>query len=509
MSAIRSVGSADDGNGVTTVEPAPSDDFAAVLASPQSTAADPAPAAAAAGNAVTGAPVVVSKPGVGPALQDPSLDDDLRAHIRLARGSPGRASRTTTAAAVVPPTSAPAAERNGAAAQPDAARTLEEWLAGGSHDDVQAVVSRLGSVGGADASALVDGLPRDGKLDRFAARMSGSGGWVSKGGLSPDEQRGFLADVSGKLDGAHLAALQRAFAKAGDDHSDDVANAVAAHASPQTRAGFVQSMAAGASDRANYHAHWGSMEVRHSNTDAEAAATVLSSLRGGDAQQGFAALSADQRQAVFNAAGGLKSYSLLSLGAPVTPMDESRPRSFEALLTAAGSIPDPSVRAKVMGQAADAVQAMGRKVDQAALAPLANAALRALDGPTLADMTPDRAAGLAGTAARGLPEDVASTAAGLSSGPPSAARDATVRMLFLKTAGDAYRNAPGLAAAIGLALARTHTGDPATANALGGQYAEMLGTNAGRGLLSDTNVDPQARLWAAGQVAVDRSRCGA
>ena len=374
-------------------------------------------------------------------------------------------------------------------------------------DDARAAAGQLQSLDGAQANQAIDQLQRQGKLDSLAAQMVKPDGWLGKGGLSKDEQGRFLASMAGKLDGAHLALLQHAFAQAGGEHAGDVARAVAAHAPAQTKLQFVRAMAAGASDKAQSSYSLGSSTQTYFNTDAQAAAIVLSSLRGADAQQGFAALSGSQRQAVFNAAAGLSSVQPYSDSGAATSIGNVQAQPFNALLTAARSIADPAARAQVMGQAADAVRAMSEHATPAELAPIANATLRALDADTLSRLNPQQIAGLAASAAQGgNKEDLAATVTALAAQPPTPARDATIRLLFLKTGANAYQGHPQLASAMGQALARTQTRDPAQASALGQQYAAMLGTQPGRALLCDSRVDPGARLWAATQVAANPQR---
>ncbi|MCL1960372.1 MAG: DUF4781 domain-containing protein, partial [Desulfovibrionaceae bacterium] len=369
--------------------------------------------------------------------------------------------------------------------------------------DAKAAASKLQSLDAADAKQAIDQLEREGKLDQFTAGLVKSDGWFTQGGLGKDEQGRFLADMSVKLDGARLASLQRSFAKAGDEHGEDVARAVANHAPTQTKIEFVQSMAAGASEGRSHITGVLIEDRQYFNADAQAAATALSSLRGADAQQGFAAVPQDRRQTVFNAAAGLEQNDSLSeYDAPLTNFKIQADR-FDALLAAARSIEKPADRGQVMGQMADAVQAMGKSIHPKELAPIANATLRALDNDILSDL-PEQASGLAATAAQGGNEqDLIATVTALSSRPASPARDASLRVMFLKTGADAYVGQPNLAPVMGQALARTQTSDPAQAHALGIRYADMLGTPEGRALLSDTHVAPEARLWAAGQVAAN------
>lgn len=419
---------------------------------------------------------------------------------------------TASATTVRPPPPPPPPENK--AAQADATSAIEQKLQGSglfhtiSHGDIQTAADRLSQLKGPDACKVIDKLDQDGKLDTFTAKAVDKGGVFSSPGLSKDDQRNLLTGLAGSCGGDQLAKVQHSYAKAGDEHSQEAADAVATHASPQAKAEFVQAAAKRATATPQMHSSVFPPvnTTTFANADAHAAATVLSSTRGAYAAEGFNSLSGDQRQAVFNAAADVKT-TLLSTDdyGRGSYQGSLNAKGFDGLMTAAGSITDPTARAAAVGAAADAVKKMGDidGMGQKDLAPLASSALRALDGPSLAAMTPDRTASLAGTAAKGEPAALAATADHLSALPPSQARDATARTLFLKTDSAAYDGQPALARSMGAALAKTETADPARAAPLGDAYAKMLGTKEGRAFLADPNVDPSSRLWAANQVAAD------
>lgn len=146
--------------------------------------------------------------------------------------------------------------------------------------NARATADRLQSLEGTDANQAIEQLQRRGQLDQLAANMVKPGVWCSEGGLRADEQQRFLRNMAGKLNGANLASVQRFFAAAGGDHAKKVADAVADHASSQTRADFVQGIAASASETpCASPSGAGPWTARYYSSDAQAAATVLSSLR--------------------------------------------------------------------------------------------------------------------------------------------------------------------------------------------------------------------------------------
>lgn len=369
-----------------------------------------------------------------------------------------------------------------------------------SRDEVRDSVQALTELSGVDAGRVIDRLAASGQLDKLAREsVENQGGWFGPDGLSRDEQAQFFDTVAQRLDGPLLATLSRAYGKAGGDHQQRLADAIARQSTPTAALDFVRALAPEATNGGQPGALGGSYVDR----DAQAIATVVSNLRGDYAAQAFAALSPDQRAAVFTAATRLETTTIVS-EMPVT-LAEIDAGSFARLLDAGRSIPDATARANVLNGAADTVSQIAGVygVEPYQVAPLASAVLRAADTQSLAAMDPQKAATAAGQGATGTPADLANTASALSRLDPSAARDATIRTLFLKTDGQKYDDQPQLANAMGLAYARTLTSDTARQAALGTDFAAMLGTSEGRALFADPNVSPDARAWAMDRFAAN------
>jgi hypothetical protein len=190
------------------------------------------------------------------------------------------------------------------AAQANAVNAIEHKLGSDgvfsrlSHDDVAAIAGQLSQLNGPDAGKVIDKPQQDGQLDQFAAKVTFPGSLLSSAGLSQDEQRSFLNNMACKLDGAHLVTLQHAYAQSGDAHSQDVAYAVASHASPEAKVQFVHDAAVnGAAQKPDYQGQFGRLTAVYANPDSKAAATVLASTRGGCTAEAFNSLTSQQRQA--------------------------------------------------------------------------------------------------------------------------------------------------------------------------------------------------------------------
>lgn len=369
-----------------------------------------------------------------------------------------------------------------------------------SRDEAKESVQALTDLAPIDAARVIDRLSESGKLEKLAKEsVENQGGWFGPDGLSRDEQSTFFDTMAQRLDGPHLATLSTAYKAAGSEHQQRMADAVSRQSTPTAALEFVRALAPATTDGGQPSVMGGS----YADSDARAVATVTASLRGDYAAQAFAALTPEQRTAVFTASTGLETTTIVS-EMPVTLADV-HPEGFTQLLDAARSIPDPATRAGVLNSAADTVSSIAavHGVEPYQVAPLASAIFGAADSASLAAMDPQKAATLAGQAAAGKPEALAETASSLARLDPSAARDATIRTLFLKTPGDAYDDKPELANAMASAYARTQTADPVRQAALTQDYAGMLGTSEGRALLADPKVAPEARAWAMDRVAAD------
>lgn len=373
-----------------------------------------------------------------------------------------------------------------------------------SRDEARDAVAALTGLSGIDAGRVIDRLEESGKLDQFVREsVEGQGSWLGDGGMSRDEQGQFFDATAQRLDGAHLATLTRAYEGVGSSHGQALADSVARFSSPETALGFVRATAPHTTDGGRPNVMGGSFV----DGDARNVATVVANLRGDYAAQAFAALDPAQRAAVFTASTGLETATISGGYSAVTVADV-RPEGFARLMDAARSITDPTQRAAVLNDATTQIGTIRQVhgVEDRHVAPLARAVVGALDAPSLAAMGPQQASALAGYVAKSEPADLAASLGSVSRLTASPARDALIRTVFLKTDAGAYDGEPGLATAMGQAFARTQTSDTTRIGELGASYARTLGTDEGRALLADPNVNPGARLWAMGQVAADPAR---
>ena len=120
------------------------------------------------------------------------------------------------------------------------------WFNPVTHGDIKSVADTLQGLNGADAKAVIADLKAHGKLDQIASE-SVDGSIAGLGGLSTTERSAFFNDMAGKLDGASLADLARAFGKTdantgGARYVEEIGKAVAAHASPDAKVQFVNNL---------------------------------------------------------------------------------------------------------------------------------------------------------------------------------------------------------------------------------------------------------------------------
>ncbi|MBB5710918.1 hypothetical protein [Sphingomonas xinjiangensis] len=194
-----------------------------------------------------------------------------------------------------------------------------------THGDDQAIASTLASLSATDANAVVAGLQADGRLDDLASTITSSS--VFTGNLSADERRQFITDVAGKLDGNNLAFLSRAFDTIGGDRGregagyvQELGQAVAAHASPQTKIDFVRALGpdtVNADGNTQFDNGLLSRTTHHGNPQAVAVGEVLSSMRGAQLETAFNTLDSGQQRAVFQAAIGETSSHFTGQGSPI------------------------------------------------------------------------------------------------------------------------------------------------------------------------------------------------
>lgn len=198
----------------------------------------------------------------------------------------------------------------------------------------------------ADANKSVQSLAQSGDLDRLASDVVAGGNVLpGTGGLSTSERQQFMATMAAKLDGASLAKLSDAFAKAdpatgGDQYVRELADAVAAHAGPQVKVDYIRAIAPSATDLP--------LSSRGTSTtygDPEAAAigTVLGSLSGAHAHDAAAVLSPEQRTAVLTASVNATMDSSSAESGSVVLSYDAKP--FDRVMTAIASTNDPKMKA--------------------------------------------------------------------------------------------------------------------------------------------------------------------
>ena len=235
----------------------------------------------------------------------------------------------------------------------DAVNTINEkldtsgWFNTTTNAETHDVVDTLTGLTADQADEVVDRLQQSGQLDRVAHEVM-DGDWFGNGGLSGDERRAFFADMAGKLDGGSLAALSNAFAGAdngGFDPVTEIGQAVATHATPQTRVDYIGAMKAQVDDatQSGYGLGYSSMQMQ--DAEATAVGDVLGSLRGSYAEAGFNAIG-DRLPDVLTSAMDGQMMTVASYGGASNSMSWNAD-SFEAIMGAAASMNDPDLKAQV------------------------------------------------------------------------------------------------------------------------------------------------------------------
>jgi hypothetical protein len=232
-------------------------------------------------------------------------------------------------------------------------RLREGFLNDVNEADLNAVRAQLGELNAADADAVIDAMAQHGLLDRLAAESNdGEFAGIGQDGFAPDERRALFVDLAGKLDGDSLAKVSNAFADAetGEDDFEVVtafADAVATHASMPTKVDYVAALA---DQTAGKGIDSGVFTRISHRVDSEAGAigTVLGSLRGGYAEQAFAALKPDQLQAVLTT--GIDQHTYMSGTSISTSFDGAR---FEGVMRAAATMGNADLKATVFDAGAE------------------------------------------------------------------------------------------------------------------------------------------------------------
>jgi hypothetical protein len=230
-----------------------------------------------------------------------------------------------------------------------------EFLNPVTHGDVNDVASRLKGLSAADADAVIDEMKRTGELDRFASEAV-DGSWVGLGGYSDSERRDLFNDLAGKLDGASLASVSDAFAKAsgGEDkftRVGELGDAIASHASAATKVDYVKAMAAKTADEKPIEGgpyFGGGSFSRDVDPEAGAVGKVIGSLRGAQAEAAFNSLSDAQLRSVLKT--GIDKSDQRSGGNTATGFDT---KTYQGVMDAAASTSDADLKARIFDAGAD------------------------------------------------------------------------------------------------------------------------------------------------------------
>lgn len=224
-----------------------------------------------------------------------------------------------------------------------------------THAEVNDVAARLRGLSSVDADAVIDEMARTGQLDRLAEETM-DGAWFGNGGMSETERRDLFNHLAANLDGASLASVSRAFAGATDGESDfnvvtELAASVADRATPRAKLDYIGALAGETDGQGIDGWHLGGSWTRNVDSEAGAIGTVLGSMSGPYAQQAFGALTTDQLRAVLNTGIDQRvnySRSSVSIGYDVA--------RYEGVMTAAASISDPDLKARIFDAGTDALR---------------------------------------------------------------------------------------------------------------------------------------------------------
>ncbi|MDZ7588023.1 MAG: hypothetical protein U5J78_02245, partial [Parasphingorhabdus sp.] len=193
--------------------------------------------------------------------------------------------------------------------------------------------------------------------------QGGPGGWFGNGGISSSERKTFFADMAKKLDGASLAQLSNAYSATdskgidGLNRTKELAEAIATHSSPQTKIDFVKAQAANTTDQRTVSDY--GMVSRSIDADPQAAAlaTVIGSMRGDQAAAAFKALSPEQLRSVMNS-GIEGTMTTTAMGGTASTSFDWNTKSFDGLMTAAASIRDPDLKARIFDAGVDTMRSV-------------------------------------------------------------------------------------------------------------------------------------------------------
>lgn len=232
---------------------------------------------------------------------------------------------------------------------------LQEGFFGDVNEaDLNSVKSTLQNLSAKDADAVVDAMAKSGDLQRLADESDDSE-FLGAGqdGFSASERRDLFADLAKKLDGDSLGKVHDAFAKAEKGNTEisrlsELASAIASHGSTQAKLDYIDAIADGAGTGSIDSAGIGGSSSRSVDGEAVAIGTVLSSLRGANAEKAIESLSDAQLGAVLKS--GIDE-TVNFTGSSVTSSFD--PKLYNSIMSATATVRDPEVQARVFAAGAE------------------------------------------------------------------------------------------------------------------------------------------------------------
>lgn len=231
-----------------------------------------------------------------------------------------------------------------------------------SRGDIDAVATTLKNLSGQDADAVIDELDRIGLLDKLA--REGVDGNPFSSGWSDSDRQGLFNELAGELDGRSLARLSDAFARtdsggsSGHSRVGELADAIARHAPASAKVDYVTALAGQTTDGARLtDTHFGGSITRDTDAEAAAVAKVLGSLRGGQAEAGFRALTPEQTRAVMRAGIDATMTTSTGMGGGHATLGWNTDGT-RGVLDAAASIGDADLKARLFDAGVDTLRSV-------------------------------------------------------------------------------------------------------------------------------------------------------
>lgn len=236
------------------------------------------------------------------------------------------------------------------------------WFNPVTHDEVNDIAKTLKGLSAADATAVINNLSASGDLNKLAGEAV-DGSWFGNGGFTASERKAFFADMAGKLDGATLSKLSNAFigtdAKGldGVERGNELASAIATHASTTTKIDFVREQAKLATDQTSVSSAGIVSTIKEVDPQASAIATVIGSMKGQAAADAFAALSPKEQRAVMTASIEA-DFTTTASGYGASMVGSWDVKKFDALMTAAASVPSADLKARLFDAGVDTMRSV-------------------------------------------------------------------------------------------------------------------------------------------------------